>query len=506
MLTFIYPERIQLASSARSAVQFAGQGMLALMACLISIGTAWFMLQPDGEFVVLCAAFFLVLVLIAAHNLGVATALAMIAVLNGLPGLDIEEFSRPNSFRISDLVVAFLLVVLAAFTLGRSAQRSKGVNRIWIWALVFTAWWLFTLLRTVLLEGVPVLQAALYGRDFLYFILVLALFAGAIRSKREIKGFLITVSLAAAVYSAANVGAVMFGEALPWLIHPIQTNDYQGLTRIYAYMTDAAIFILPIGAGLALLASRTAIRVGGAALFSVAAAGILAQFGRMLYYSLALGLLLAVAIWMTRPTRRSTGVRRVAASLAAALVVVVAVQAGTGGIRFQSQSDSAFAAVSQRAVSGFTDISAGSGTVEYRQSLSAQMAQLLEGHWAEGLGFLHPSVRPALGVPNGSIRNTDVGIFNSLMTMGVVGTLLLYLPLLGLLWALVRRSWRRQIPSSWDWFAFGTVAWLIAVLVGSISLVTLFSVQGLVVTACVVGCAVFVLDSSTPRPITGADP
>ena len=41
--------------------------------------------------------------------------------------------------------------------------------------------------------------------------------------------------------------------------------------------------------------------------------------------------------------------------------------------------------------------------------------------WPVGLGFLHPAARYVPASPEGSIRNSDTGVFNALMTMGIVG-------------------------------------------------------------------------------------
>lgn len=503
MLSVLYSERASALEGARIAGRWARGAAVALGAMLVSLAAAWLLLQPNGEFVLLCGIFLGTLALLAARNVGVAAAVAVVGVLNGFPGIDLESFSRASSFRLSDVIVVFLGVVLAVLGLERGQGRDRATRLAWTWALVFLGWWLFTLLRTVLFEEVPFLQAALFGRDFLYFGLLLPLFVSALRERREVTGFLLIVAAAGAWHALANGAIVALGVQAGWLVHPILTNEYLGLPRIYAYMTEATVLALPLGAGLALLATRPAVRLAGAAMFALSAAGVLLQFGRMLYYSAALGLFFAVAAWTMRPTVRSTPLRRTVAGLAALIVVVVSFSVASGGIRAEPSEDSAVSAVSQRAVSGFEEIAAGTGTVRYREGVTARMQDRLAGHWAEGLGFLHPAVRPVTNLPSDSIRNSDVGVFNSLMTMGLVGTVLLYVPLVAVAWALLRAGWRRGMPPSSDWLAFGVTAWIAGVLAGSISLATLFSVPGLVLTACVLGAALRLLsvrDEPADRP------
>jgi hypothetical protein len=71
------------------------------------------------------------------------------------------------------------------------------------------------------------------------------------------------------------------------------------------------------------------------------------------------------------------------------------------------------------------------------------------------------------------------------MTMGVLGTLLLYAPLLASLAVLFRGRCRSHGHDRW--LRFGVAAWLVAVLVSSVTLVTLFSVSGLTLTAALLG-------------------
>jgi hypothetical protein len=122
--------------------------------------------------------------------------------------------------------------------------------------------------------------------------------------------------------------------------------------------------------------------------------------------------------------------------------------------------------------------------VAYRQNVSSLMLHVLGSQWVLGLGFLHPAVVYFPQLPNGSIRNNDLGLFNSLMTMGVVGTVLVYVPVLIALGDVFPRG---ALDGERDWLRLGGMIWLISVIAGSLTLVTLFSPNGLVLTAVLLG-------------------
>jgi uncharacterized membrane protein len=83
------------------------------------------------------------------------------------------------------------------------------------------------------------------------------------------------------------------------------------------------------------------------------------------------------------------------------------------------------------------------------------------------------------------------------MTMGVVGTVLIYLAPLAVLLAIFRH--RRDTTGREQWFFFGMFTWIVALFVGSISLVTLFSLSGLALTSVLLACTVRLLAEHETR-------
>jgi hypothetical protein len=84
--------------------------------------------------------------------------------------------------------------------------------------------------------------------------------------------------------------------------------------------------------------------------------------------------------------------------------------------------------------------------------------------------------------------------------MGAIGLVLLYLPVLAVIAVALGSAGSRPEGS---WARYGAAVWLISVVVSSITLITLFSVSGLVVVAAACAAACQGLDGEG-RP--GRDP
>ena len=98
-----------------------------------------------------------VLVGIAAVSRGALVGFTVLGVLNGIPGLDLEAFAVPGSFRPSDLLIAFLIGALVFWHFTTPADQL--VDRRWLgltrtWAFIFVAWWLVTFARSVFFSDI----------------------------------------------------------------------------------------------------------------------------------------------------------------------------------------------------------------------------------------------------------------------------------------------------------------------------------------------------------------
>jgi uncharacterized membrane protein len=471
----------------------------------ICLAVGWVVSTEDGVLWAAIGIAVIVVALVAMWNAGVAAGILLVAVLNGIPGVDLEGFAQRGSFRPSDVLVASLVILLGIRLLHNASE--VAADRTWgglaWWGALFLLWWTWIVASSTVDDGIPLVNGALFGRDFLYFGLLLPLFVGGLRRRDDVFGLLATIAAAALLHACAQLGIVLGIVEYDWLVHPTILGEFEGLTRIYAFMSDAVVATLAISSGLALMGRRRGLRGVGALVALITALSTLFQFTRATYAGLAFGFLVVTAIWVARRQESARPIRRTA------LVGVGVVLAGaafvfSGGTGPSLSSASPASAVSERAVSSVQELTTRTGTVGYRYDVSQRMLDRLGDDWLFGLGFWHPDVKPVSNLPQNSIRNGDVGILNAVMTMGVVGTILLYLPLLAATVAFLRRRDAGEARrSDYDWFFYGLSAWLLAVLVGSLTLVQLFSVPGLVLTAAIVAAGIRVLDLARADESTG---
>jgi hypothetical protein len=119
------------------------------------------------------------------------------------------------------------------------------------------------------------------------------------------------------------------------------------------------------------------------------------------------------------------------------------------------------------------------------------------------LGFLDPRDRYFVGLPSwdgGSIHDTDVGVLNTVMTMGVLGSILQSIPIFMLGWLLIRRRRESRANGKSEWLAFGGLGALAALTATGVTLVIFFDPTTIVLCALLIAvCAVTLSD---PKPGT----
>jgi hypothetical protein len=339
--------------------------------------------------------------------------------------------------------------------------------------------------RSALFDGIPPVLAARYARDFLYFAVTLPLLCDVFvtypRLRRQV---LWTLGIGASVFAFAQLVQYGANISLNFILHPRLTSEFEGTTRIYSPMNGLirAAFALSIGA-LILAPTRRLKRWSflPAIVFGVA---MLLQLTRAAYFGAAAGFAVAAFIWWFR-----RGPSRAQARRQLIFVPVLAICLLGLGAAASSAERQVISKVSSRVATGFSDVNGGTGTVADRVTLTNEMLRLLGGDWPIGLGFLHPGVHYVPTLPAGSIRNSDVGVLNAIMLMGVIGALLLYLPVLLVLRALTRGSPDRGVTPEGEWLRLGAAIWIIGVVASSITLDDLYSYGGLQLAACLLALA-----------------
>ncbi len=422
---------------------------------------------------------------------GAAAAVLLLAVLNGIPGVDLSGQPVRGGIRFQDYAVGLLVILLVVWRGQDGAGPRGSPTRQWLtaWCVVFGGWWTVTLVRTAAGSGVPVRLGGQYGRDFLYFALLVPLLLRIRLSGASVRAFAGVMVAAVWVFAAAEIVSALQIADLSGITHSSMTAPTGGVLRVYATMNDLVTVGLAVGLGVLLVAPEPEVCRRAAPVFSVCLVAFVLQLTRASYVGVFVSGGIVIGWWMINASggwRERVRRRALAATVGGAIVL------GAGLLVVPGTADNpAVGAVAGRVTSGIAEVNSSTGTVGYRRGVYRTMIELLGGEWPVGLGFLHPSARYFADLPSGSIRNTDTGVLNILMTMGAIGVAVFLagpVLLLARLFAAAGDLRRGATPAAA--VVFGATLWLLAAVLTSVTLVTLFSVSGLVLTAFVVRAAV----------------
>ncbi len=426
------------------------------------------------------AAFLVIVVvglcILAFAQRGSFIALMLLATMNGLPFIETSRIVFAK-YTLQDAAVCALLAITVVwlFLDNRTYRPSRTAKTISHLGTVLLMWWLFTLARSVIGEGVPLQHSAAYGREFLYFALLLMLLPRALLTSRDISALLAILATGVCVYAIGQI-MIAVGAGHPGsLIHFEKTLFESGLTRVYAKMTDLVGAALAVSIAAILLAPKRLIRLIASPVAMLLTVSIVVQLTRARWVGLILGLLL-VSLWFLFSDQAGvSAILRKRLIFALSVIVIVGL-----GVIVVAPSILPGATLSHRLLSIFSNIEGSSGTVAVRERASETLTGYLGEHWLFGLGFVPPSFHFYVGLPEGSIRDSDLGVLNAVATMGAVGAVLIYAPALLTLVHCFRRS---SIQAHYYWLRYGGAIWIAAALISSVTLVTLFSASGLTLAA-----------------------
>lgn len=371
---------------------------------------------------------------------GVALGLWMLAAVNGLPFVNVDRYRTPGVFRAEDLIL-MLLIMAALYRAASGVRIGRGTRMFRFVVAVYAVLWALTLARTSLLEGIPLVKATSFGRDFLFFPFTAwaaqYLLAGARKARMEA---MTVAAMGAVVYAAAQLLYQMSGLDLGFILHPYMEASSAGLARPYQWTATLVwLLVVPsLALGLRLGHPGRRAWLGVAALLGVAAA-----FGQT--RASYVGLLTALCVWIVIVGRLGWFGRRLGRVY---VLVGVAAAAIVMAVSFSPTLQHAAGVVTERAFTLGDVVSAADGRVPsnwaYRRGLAHEMLRVLSRDWPWGMGFLHPSAHPIPSLPMGSIRNNDLGMMQVLMTMGALGATCLIAMVAAILVPAVRWLWSKR--------------------------------------------------------------
>jgi hypothetical protein len=435
------------------------------------------------------------------HRLGVLLAVLILAGVDALPGPDLDTTIVKAGLYEQDVVVIMLILLLLADNV---RHRFGGILEtrlgrfLLIASLLNLAWWFATLYRTSLNPLLSITHSANAGFAALTVALLVPLMAGTLQRANVRNAMLVTVGcwsvFEAVVYVLASVG---HGHGLD-LLHPTNAIQQGSTLRVYAPAEDLFSAVLAISVAAALLSPSARVRRFAAVIATVNLLAVVVELTRAQYLGTTFGLIVAMAIWMRGPLAR-VALRR----LIATAVLGVAIISAAFVLAPQGKVANTVSSTAQRitSIGSATSSNQQTSTLAVRASEASLLEQRLGGHALFGLGFISPRDLYDPSLPFGSIFNSDVGVLNIVMSMGIVGAVLYYLSLLGVSVALVARA-RKRLADNMVWLALGTLAACLSVLGTSVTLVTFFSPTGIVTVATMLGLGAAVV---LAPPATGTE-
>jgi hypothetical protein len=430
--------------------------------------------------------------------------LLIFAAVDLLPGIDTATRQLRGGFFLNDLasygLIALLLIDCAAR--GFAPFRVPGVIRtLGVWSTVMLGAWALNVVRSWAFDGAQLMHAVRFGEYIVYFAALTPLLAAALCDRDVRTNVLKVTATFALIVAAAAMYAGLRPGTLGFLLHSTTQLQDLGSTlivRTYAESADSlALLALPFGVGATLLATQRWARLTGALVSALCVGALAAALTRAFYVGAIVALAAPTVIWIFWSGTDLRLKQRVALSGG----IVAAVAALLIWINPPFLASSTFSVAASRLESipaALVSKNVDASTVAYRESETAILEGYLGSRWPVGLGFLDPRDRYFADLPSwdgGSIRDTDVGVLNTVMTMGVLGAILQSIPIFMLGWLLIRRRMRARADGANEWLAFGGLGALAALTATGVTLVIFFEPTTVVLCALLVAvCAVTVAD------------
>jgi hypothetical protein len=320
------------------------------------------------------------------------------------------------------------------------------------------------------------------------------LLAAGMQRRDTRSAFFVAAGAWSLVISGASIlGSIHQSSFTLQLLHVTTVKQTGTLNRLYVHAEDLLVVALMFAIPFLLGATRKGQRWFAAlvAIFAVVAVGLLQT--RASYYGCIGGALVAALVYMSRGDSR-VAIKRLLAVFATLAVVI-------GGIFLFASGSSIVRGINQvtyRAASAIGAVSSTNtvtSTVAERNYELHLLEQRLGGQYVLGLGFISPRDQPDINLPLNSIYNSDVGVFNVVIMMGVVGAVLYYLSLVVTAVMLVVKS--RAVSGERRLYAQGALGACVLTMITSVTLVSFFAVTGICTVAAAIGTGAAVIQGSS---------
>jgi hypothetical protein len=463
-----------------SVVCFVAFTLVTTGLAAVLIGCGWAIARGHAKDILAILAA-LLLCALALRQRGALIGILLLAAMDGLPFVTTSTLVT-SKLSLEDIAIIALIVIAGLWILLDGYLRPpQQVGRIISNAgIPLLVWCILVMAVSITSDNIPVLRALYFGRDFIFFALLLIVLPRVRLTVRDVYVLLGILAIGVSIFAVGQI-MIATGVGQPGnLIHfqyTLQESGFTGVTRVYANMTDLVTAGLAASIAAVMLARDRTVQLIALPIAVLLTTSTAVQLTRARWIGLVLGAVL-VSLWLV-----STGKPLVTALLRKRFALGIGALGLVIGLTLFAAPDAVSSGtIISRLSSLFTDLQTGGGTVAVREALTSTMKTYLGENWPVGLGFVPPFSHYYFGLPGGSIRDPDVGVLNAVMTMGVVGAVLIYLPVVAMLIDCLRRLSKQRLTEL-SWLYYGGAIWLVATLASSATLITLFSTSGLALTA-----------------------
>lgn len=432
----------------------------------------------------------------------------LLAASNVIPFVDLNDVALPGDLKVLDALMAVLALAAVAVWAARGYPRAAVPRLLAAAFLLLALWWVFTLLRTVLFEGVPLLYAVLLGRDLVYAAITAVCFVVLAREFRVARQLLVVLCLAAAVYAVGYSAMAVLHVDGGWIVHSTQSlKRMGGIERGWTPASQFVVAMVPVAAWWALAwplrRAVPAMVVTGLLLVEV-----LVQLTRANYAAVGLGMAASIVLLLAvrgyARLRADSGLR-----VALAVGVLAAVSLGgmlvAGLVRLQPGGQLSYVLARLASFTGlFTGGRSTPLTWAERLDFSAAIREVIGSDWVWGVGFLHPKIRYFPELWQGTIRNVHVGVLDAVAPFGVIGLALVLAPSVIVLAPAFRSRLVEPLGKERQALLLGVAAFIVGTYVSSVIQTNLWTlpVSGVVLAA---GALCFEPAREPRAPVPGED-
>lgn len=401
----------------------------------------------------------------------------IVIVFNVVPFINIFNVQLVSSLRVQDAMFLLSIVAYGIRTVLHPLPKKRTIDWVGvsIIGLVF-----YVALRAVLTSlhyGLPMLSSFAFARTYFYYLMYFPIRRLILTHRTP---WMVSLLVYGVFFSLAIIIESLAHINLTFITHPYGYQFRGAVVRLFDYGQALSWLSLSFLSGKFLSARRGRKMLVGMGVI-ICAVSLVLGYSRALTVGIVLGLFLAIMVSVSARGRKLYFVGLVILGLTVSASVM------------KIASPSLWTQLASRYESTISLVTNDTGTLGYRtQIYQAFYEPLVLQDPVMGVGFVNPNYSGIYYyLPYHSLEDTDLGFVSPLVTMGIVGTGLVFLPFGVEEFLILRKKHSGEI---------GANIFVLSAVITSLTLVTLFDLYSGIIAAVI---ALSWLGASETEPVVG---